>query len=341
MKRLAFLLLFSWLAPAAVASGFAERPEVHAFIMRMAQEHGFPAQTLSERFAAITPLPRVLELIAPPADPRQRSWRAYRARFLDSRRIAHGLAFWHRHAATLARAEALTSVPAEIIVAILGIETFYGQNTGRFPTFAALATLAFDYPPRAELFLRELEAFLLLARESGRDPASFRGSYAGALGLPQFLPSSIRAYALDFDGDGHIDLERSAPDAIGSVANFLAVHGWRQGEPVAVKVGAGETADVAPLLAEGIAPKRLPTEFASFGIEIPIDAPERPAALIDLVTPDAPTEYWLGYGNFYVLTRYNRSSFYAMAVCQLADALRARRQETQSRLPSPRPACSS
>jgi membrane-bound lytic murein transglycosylase B len=215
-------------------------------------------------------------------------------------------------------------VPAEVVVAIIGIETFYGKHLGRFESFAALATLAFDYPPRAELFRRELEALLLLARDEGRAPDAYRGSYAGAIGLPQFLPSSIRAYALDFDRNGRIDLAASASDAIGSVANFLKEHGWETGGPVAVKVGAGDTA--APLVAEGIAPVRRPQEMTEFGVAVPANAPDAPAALIDLVTPDAATEYWLGYRNFYVITRYNRSSFYAMAVSEFARALARERQ---------------
>jgi membrane-bound lytic murein transglycosylase B len=289
----------------------------------MQVRHGFDAEQLTVLFGKTRPIPFVLKAIAPPADPRVKSWKNYRARFIEPKRTAAGLAFWQRHEATLAKAEALTGVPAEIIVAIIGIETIYGKHLGRFDTFAALATLAFDYPPRAELFRRELEALLLLARDENRTPDSYRSSYAGAIGLPQFLPSSIRAYAVDFDGDGRIDLTDSPDDAIGSVANFLKLHGWETAGPVAVKVGAGGTAPDT-LIAEGILPKRLPQEMREYGIKLPADAPDAPAALIDLVTPDAPTEYWLGYQNFYVITRYNRSSFYAMAVWQFAQALKER-----------------
>ncbi|MDP3037824.1 MAG: lytic murein transglycosylase, partial [Rhodocyclaceae bacterium] len=187
----------------------------------------------------------------------------------------------------------------------------------------ALATLAFDYPPRADLFRRELEALLLLARDEGRAPDSYMGSFAGAIGLPQFLPSSIRAYAVDFDGNGRIDLTASPADAIGSAANFLKEHGWESGGPIALKVGAGGTA-AQSIIDEGIKPARRPAEMAAFDIAVPADAPDAPAALIDLVTPAAPTEYWLGYQNFYVITRYNRSSFYAMTVMQFAQTLRER-----------------
>lgn len=322
MKRLAFVLpvLLSFNLH---AGSYAEREDVQGFIADMQARHGFDAERLGVLFGKTRPVPAVLRAIAPPADPRVKSWNNYRARFIEPKRIAAGLAFWQRHAGTLAKAEALTGVPAEIIVAIIGIETFYGRHLGRFDSFAALATLAFDYPPRAELFRRELEALLLLARDEHRPPDSYRGSFAGAIGLPQFLPSSIRAYANDFDGDGRVDLTGSPEDAIGSVANFLSEHGWEAGGPLAVKVSPGGTAHEA-LIAEGILPRRRPQEMFEFGMEIPADAPDAPAALIDLVTPDAPTEYWLGYRNFYVITRYNRSSFYAMAVWQFAQALKAR-----------------
>jgi membrane-bound lytic murein transglycosylase B len=317
------LPLLLLLSPPAAAD-YAARDDVRAFVADMQARHGIDADGLAALFAQTEPLPAVLKAIAPPADPGVRSWQAYRDRFIEPRRVKAGLAFWKKHRATLARAQALTGVPAEIIVAIIGIETFYGRHLGRFETFAALATLAFDYPPRADLFRRELEALLLLARDEGRAADSYRGSYAGAIGLPQFLPSSIRAYAVDFDKYGGIDLVASPEDAIGSVANFLREHGWEEGAPVALKVGVGGTAHET-LIAEGILPVRRPAEMAAFGVEIPATAPNGPAALIDLATPNAETEYWLGYKNFYVITRYNRSSFYAMAVYRFAQTLRQRR----------------
>lgn len=326
MLKLSVLSLCCLLATAAQAATYADRADVRAFVAAMEERHGLDAARLETLFAKTQPIPAVLKAIAPPADPGVRSWAAYRQRFIEPRRVAAGLAFWKKHRATLAKAEALSGVPAEIIVAIVGIETFYGRHLGGFDSFAALATLAFDYPPRADLFRRELEALLLLARETGRAPDSFRGSYAGAIGLPQFLPSSIRAYAVDFDRDGRIDLVGSPTDAIGSVANFLKEHGWESDGPVAVpvKVGVGGTMDHETLIAEGILPARRPAELSQFGVAVPGDAPDAPAALIDLATPNVATEYWLGYRNFYVITRYNRSSFYAMAVYQFARELKAR-----------------
>jgi len=233
----------------------------------------------------------------------------------------------YAHATELAAAETRFGVPAEIIAAIIGVETLYGKQLGRFGTFAALTTLAFDYPPRAELFRKELEQLLLLAREENRSPLSYIGSYAGALGLPQFLPSSRRRFAIDFDQDGRIDLATSPGDAIGSVGNFLAEHGWERDAPIAVIVTAAGDG-VRALLDAGIAPRLTPAQMdvENAGI-LKLGAgdtaiPDRPAALIDLVTPNAATEYRLGYRNFYVITRYNRSSFYAAAVMDLAAALR-------------------
>ncbi|MCX8086514.1 MAG: lytic murein transglycosylase B [Rhodocyclaceae bacterium] len=320
MKRLAFALVLAAAGPAWAS--YADRPEVQAFIEEMQRRHQLDASALTELFSRTSALPSVLRAIAPPADPRQRSWAAYRTRFIEPKRLAAGVRFMREHRAALAKAEAMSGVPAEIIAAIIGIETFYGKHLGRYETFAALATLAFDYPPRAELFRRELEALLLLARDEGKPPTAYRGSYAGAIGLPQFLPSSIRAYATDFDRDGRVDLVASIEDAIGSVANFLKEHGWQAGGPLAFKVGAGGTAP-AELLAAGIMPHARPSEMRALGLAVPPEAPEAPAALIDLATPEADTEYWLGYQNFYVITRYNRSSFYAMAVCQFAEALQA------------------
>ncbi|MBU1237999.1 MAG: lytic murein transglycosylase B [Gammaproteobacteria bacterium] len=323
----AFLLFSSCAlaAPEAPDPPYDERDDVRAFVAEMVERHGFDAATLLTHFRKVTPSPPVIKAITPPDDPAARSWQEYRDRFVDAKRIARGEDFWRKHEIALVRAQALYDVPAEIIVAIIGVETLYGEITGGFDVFNALTNLAFDYPPRAALFRRELEQLLLLARDERRDPWDYRGSYAGAIGYPQFLPSSIRNFAVDFDGDGRIDLSASSADAIGSVGRFLYMHGWARGEPIwsPAKVSRGDT---PKLLAEGIQPRRLPAEMAQFGVEAD-SALQLPAALIDLTTPDAPTEYRLGYKNFYVLTRYNRSSFYASAVADLAVALLACRPQ--------------
>jgi membrane-bound lytic murein transglycosylase B len=312
-------------ARAAEPAPYGRRPEVRAFIRELVERHGFVEKELEFLFSRVRRLEAALQAIAPPKDALARSWRAYRERFVNERRIGEGIEFWRRHAAALERAARERGVPEEIIVAILGVETLYGQQPGAYRVIDALATLAFDYPPRAEFFRTELEQFLLFARESGLDVFSVRGSYAGAIGIPQFMPGSYRRYALDFDGDGVADLRASAADAIGSVAHFLREHGWRPGEPVLLPAHVAGEAHRA-MLEAGIEPKFALGELRRFGVETRTGlATGTPVALIDLATPGAPTEYRLGLRNFYVLTRYNRSSFYAAAVNDLAQELRARR----------------
>lgn len=310
--------------PQTVDRGYAGRPEARAFIREMVERHGFPEGDLYALFALATRQPEILKAIRPPSSPRVRSWRNYRPIFVNERHIADGVRFAGQHAEALSRAEAKYGVPPEIIVAIIGVETHYGRNMGKWRVIDALASLAFDYPPRADFFRSELEAFLLFSREAGLDPLEVRGSYAGAIGIPQFMPSSYRRWAVDFDGDGSALLRSSAIDAIGSVGNFLKSHGWVRGEPIAYPVDIGGT-DPAPLIAEGIKPARTLAQIAATGITIhayPAPNPELQAALIDLVTPDRQTEYRVGLNNFYMITRYNRSSFYAAAVQDLAQALR-------------------
>jgi membrane-bound lytic murein transglycosylase B len=306
---------------------FSASPEVREFIEAMHEQHGFDVAHLTRQFSSIHSNAAVLRAIRPAAVPeQQRSWPRYRERFVNERRTRSGLRFWQDNVAELARAEAIYGVPQEIIVAIIGVETEYGGNMGKFSVFEALATLAFDYPPRAVFFRGELEQLLLLARENGVSPLDIKGSYAGAIGIPQFMPSSQRRYAVDFDGDDRIDLRQSSTDAIGSVARFLQLHGWQAKAPVAVPVRID--GDPTRLIAAGIKPLSPLRELETQGVVAltgSVEFSELPAALIDLVSPDQPTEYWAGFDNFYVITRYNRSSFYAMSVFQLAEALREAR----------------
>ncbi|MDR2637560.1 MAG: lytic murein transglycosylase B [Zoogloeaceae bacterium] len=306
------------------AFNMAGLPEAQDFIHDMRDRNGMDAQDLFRRFSRLTPNARVLRLIAPPTSPLQRSWQRYRARFLDDIRIGKGARFWRQNAAALSRARERYGVPEEIIVAIIGIETLYGHDTGRFNTFSALATLAFYEPRRADYFRQELEQLLLLARENQRDPEHYTGSYAGALGIPQFMPGSQRRYAVDFDNDGVIDLAASVEDAIGSVANFLAMHGWQEGAPIAVPARLPEHLSAQKLavwLEAGIRPALPAKTLLDEGV-VAQAQPGQIVTLVDLVTPDAPTEYWLGHENFYVITRYNRSSFYAMSVFLLAGEIK-------------------
>ncbi len=314
-------LLWAALCASAHAS-YAERPEVQAFVDDMAKRHGFARSELRRVFAQARRAEPVLEAIARPAE-RVRSWEEYRALLVGERRIAEGVEFWKKYPRTLERAERKYGVPPEVIVAIIGVETFYGRNTGNWRVVDALTTLAFDYPPRARFFRSELEQYLLFAREAGIDVFSVRGAYAGAIGLPQFMPSSTRQYAVDFDGNGTIDLQRSRSDAIGSVGNFLKVHGWQRdrGVLLAARVGGEAWRAYAD---GGLGPPRHSMEtLRQAGIEF--EAPQSAdaaGALIELATPEKPSDYRVGLRNFYVLTRYNRSAFYATAVADLARELR-------------------
>ncbi len=317
-----FTLAASASQPAKPAPSFAREPAVVEFSKDMANRHGFDEQDLLNHFARTHPNATVLKLIKPPATPQQRSWERYRPRFLNERRIQGGVGFWQANRASLVRAQALYGVPEEIIVAIIGVETEYGRNTGSFKVLEALATLAFHYPPRAEFFRTELEQFLLLARENQMDALSIKGSFAGAIGIPQFMPGSQRRYAVDFDGDQQINLSASVDDAIGSVGRFLEQHGWQAGQPIAVPAMTNGAPD-REFLEAGIRPSLKVADLAARGITAESN-PQATVALVDLVSPNSETEYWLGFENFYVITRYNRSSFYAMSVFQLADAIKAR-----------------
>lgn len=324
----AFIVLMVFAGASQATLNFSKMAEVRQFIAEMHDQYGFSSTDLQQMFAEIEPLPAVIKAVQPPRNPAAHSWQSYRKNHVDEQRIRFGQRFWLEHAAALRAAHVQTGVPEEIIVAIIGIESIYGRHMGKFNTLAALSSLAFLYPERGQanwaqrkaLFRHELMELLLLARKTQRDPAEFRGSYAGALGWPQFLPSSIRQYARDGDQDAQIDLMRSPNDAIASVANFLWQHGWEEGGPIVVMATvSGE--QIEHLLAEGIRPNRLPTELFALGVSSP-NAPNLPAALIDLVTPQQATEYRLGFQNFFVITRYNRSSFYAMAVYELAESLK-------------------
>ena len=313
---------------------YALREDVQEFIRELAARHTFSAEELVLVFSRVRREDAVLAAMR--AQPRQTdSWDAYRALFVNERHVRAGLEFWQEHRQALARARRAYGVPEEIIVAIIGIETFYGRNTGRWRVIDALATLAFDYPPRALFFRGELENYLLFARELELDVFAVKGSYAGASGIPQFMPSSYLRYAVDFDGDGATELRTNAADAIGSVANFLKQHGWQRGAPVqrgARVTGAGYEALVAgdPL------PRHTLEELARAGVEVrgaPLPA-ETPAVLLRLETPERPANYRIGLQNFYVLTRYNRSVFYALSVADLAEQLRAARRKARAASPA-------
>jgi membrane-bound lytic murein transglycosylase B len=309
----------------ASAASASLTPEIAEFIEELAVNHHFDRRQLRRWFSQARFQSGVLNAIEHPGT--ARPWHEYRASHVNEARIRGGLDYWQRHAKTLARASVEYGVPEEIIVATLGVETYYGKLTGNHNAFDTLVTLAFAYPPRAGLFRSELEQFLLLTRELRIDPLRCQGSYAGALGVPQFLPSSFRRYAVDFDNDGKRDLWNHS-DAIGSIANYYKTFGWQPGEPVAVAVEqqAEPPGDEFRLLLErGISPHTTVAAIKNAGV-IPAQlvSDDAPASVFAAET-ETGTRYWIGFNNFYVITRYNRSVNYALAVHELAQELRRAR----------------
>ncbi len=314
----AALAVAAFIAPMFVVAQDIEETQAE-FIARMAATHGFNRGELEAMFADIEVNERILESISRPAE-RVLEWHEYRDIFVTDSRITAGAAFWDEHRAQLAAASEAYGVPAEILVAILGVETRFGTRMGVYSVLEALSTLAFSYPRRANFFRNELEAFLLLTREEVIDPREALGSYAGAMGAGQFIPTSYRAYAVDGNTDGRRDLWGNWEDIFGSVANYFKSHGWRTDEPV-----------IVPAMRRGDASAGTPANsmdlndsvgaLAQAGYDFATALPESaPATVLGLEGYDG-TEYWVGFHNFFVITRYNRSVMYALAVKQLADAI--------------------
>jgi len=312
-------------------SGYDKRDDVRAFIDELAREHGFSRATLRRWFRDARYQPRIVAAMQRPfVEPPK--WYEYKPQFLSAERIDGGVAFWREHAAALARAERDFGVPPEVVVAIIGVETFYGRNVGNYRVIDALTTLAFDYPRRTAFFRGELRDFLLLARDERISPLAPKGSFAGAIGVPQFMPGSIRRYAVDYDGDGRVDLWRSGDDAIGSVANYLARHDWLRGQPVwsRASVAASQRDAALARLDGGISERRPLAAWNDDGVaaqRLPDPMSGEPVGLLALEEAPAgdgdATSLWIAFPNFYVITRYNKSRLYAAAVTSLAEALRA------------------
>jgi membrane-bound lytic murein transglycosylase B len=314
---------------ASAGTAYGRRDDVLRFAAEVAARHGLEPATLERQLGEARRLPTVQRLIMPPPAGTAKNWAAYRDRFVEPQRIQAGLAFWRAHERWLEAAEARWGVPASLIVGIIGVETFYGRHMGSFRALDALSTLAFDFPPgrrdRSEFFRSELEQLLLLAHREKVEPANYMGSFAGALGLPQFMPGSLNRWAVDFDQDGHIDLHRNPADAIGSVAHYLAAFGWVRDMPTHYAVAAPvDVSDRAHLLAPDILPSFTPAQFSKRGAELPEPARQHDGllALVELQNGDAAPSYVAGTSNFYAVTRYNWSSYYAMAVIELGQAVR-------------------
>ena len=314
---------------------YASRPEALQFADDLAARRDLDREWVRQAVGQARFLPQVPRLMLPPPAGTPKNWRAYRSRFVEPVRIRGGVRFWQQHRAALERAEREYGVPAEIIVGIIGVETLYGQQMGNFRVMDALATLAFDFPaahPRAkertEFFRRELEQFLSFTNRSNTDPFEPRGSYAGAMGLGQFMPSSWVRYAIDFDGDGRVDLFNSAADAIGSVAHYFRGHGWTPGMPThfAVQLDPGRL-QLDELLAPDILPTFSAASLQAKGAVLDAAGAQHtgPLALVELQNGSEAPSYVAGTENFYAITRYNWSSYYAMAVIELGREVAAAR----------------
>jgi membrane-bound lytic murein transglycosylase B len=311
------------------------RAEVKDFIAHMAKTYSFKKRALRKLLKGAQSQPAILDAMSKPAE-KAKPWFEYRSIFLTERRIHEGAEFWAAHRQALDQASLQSGVAPEYLAAILGVETYYGRTTGNYRVLDALVTLAFDYPAREKFFREELEQFLVLARDAHLDPSTVKGSYAGAMGAPQFMPSNYRRYAVDADADGRIDLWSDWPDVCASVGNYLKEHGWNSGEPVL-----GE-ATVAPEKAEALDGKKLSLSETvgsltekGVSFETPLSA-DAPALLI--AADEADGVHWrVGYNNFYVITRYNHSALYAMAVYELASALKQRMNDVAA-APAPLPA---
>ena len=313
------------------ADNYDDRAEVREFIDDLVNNHAFDKTELSRLFAEVKRQQKALDAIARPAE--AKPWHEYRAIFITPERIDRGVQFWRENEALLERAEQNYGVPASIIVAIIGVETFYGRRMGTYPVFPTLTTLGFDYPPRAAFFRKELHHFLLLAREESLDLHAMKGSYAGAMGQPQFISSSFRRYAIDFDNDGKRDLWNSNADAIGSVANYFQHHGWQSNSQVTVPAKIDGAAH-KKLLDRGMKPSITPATLKSHGVR-PKYGPvvEENVAFFEFDLTDGK-QHWIGFDNFYVITRYNRSPLYAMAVYQLSLEITEAREQDVAKIRS-------
>ena len=310
------------LAASLEAGDYKGRDDVEAFITRMAQESDYGEAELIALFSQVEKQSHLFDRLNRPAE-KALEWYQYRRIFIKEKRIVEGVKFWKKHEALLSEVSLKTGVPTEIIVAIIGVETFYGIYRGKDPVFDSLVTIAFDYPKRARFFLGELEQFLLLVKEQNLDTRRLKGSYAGAMGMPQFISSSYRHYAVDGDGDGRINLFDNIADVTSSVANHFVRHGWRTGETVARPLIAVADNTVS-VLEVGIKPRYKWAEVKKHGLtsRFTIDD-DRALALVRLQQKNHP-EYWAGFENFYVITRYNHSDLYAMAAYQLSVMIKGR-----------------
>lgn len=335
-QTLVFFLLNTILclqtAQAQSSSGvnFSENPKAFALAERLQTKEGIPISETLNLLRQAELLPQVIKAVKPPTSSTVRNWDTYRKRFIEPFRIRKGVEFWHANENTLDIAAAKYGIPQEVIVAIIGVETLYGQHIGNYRVLDSLSTLAFAYPEgqkdRSDFFLSELEAFIALCNKTHLDALDVKGSYAGAIGLGQFMPSSWTRFAVDGDSDGVVDLFHSNRDAIFSVANFLKVHGWEAGKATRVQVDIEHADNLTELLAPDIVPTFTPAVMQEKGVKLKNKTlPDEKFALIELVRGEDEPAFVAGGQNFFVVTRYNRSSFYANAVLELSETVKRRK----------------
>ncbi len=305
-------------ALANASENYNEREDVKQFIDEMYTEYGYDKDIINGWMKSVKQQKTALEAIARPAEG-VLTWKKYRKIFLTDKRISKGVKFWEKNAETLTRAEKKYGVSAEFIVAIIGVETYYGKRAGNYPVLDALTTLGFDYPPRAKFFRKQLKHYMLMVREEKLDAQKLTGSYAGAMGMPQFIPSSFRSYAVDFDKDGVRDFWNGSADSIGSVANYFSKHGWKVGEPVISRASVDKSA--IKMASKKMKPHTSVGEYRHSGVKPERHFKDAEQATLLILEGEKGEEYWLGLNNFYVITRYNHSPLYAMAVYQLSQEI--------------------
>jgi len=316
-------LLICFYAPSSAFADISKRADVKKFIKHMVKKHKFNSAELDDLFEHVVIKKKIIKAITRPAE--AKPWYQYRKIFLTDKRVNGGVKFWEQNASVLQRAYNKFGVPPEIIIAIIGVESLYGKHKGTYRLMDSLSTLAFDYPKRSKFFRGELEQYLLMAREEKVDALTLKGSYAGAMGKPQFIASSFRSYAIDFDADGKRDLWDNSTDVIGSVANYFNKHKWIKGQPITSPAKLKTSKQTKAWVKKGIKPKIKVATLIKNGVTIEDELPhDEKAALLELELKDGH-EYWVGMPNFYVITRYNHSQLYAMAVYQLSQEILKKR----------------
>lgn len=320
---LSTLILCFMISHNSYAANLAKETEVQEFINEMVNKHGFNKKELQTLFAKVKVKQKILDAISRPAE-KSKDWHEYRKIFITEKRIKKGVEFWQENSDIISYAEKVYGVAPEIMVAILGVETYYGRLQGKYRVMDALSTLAFKYPKRSKFFRGELKHFLIMSQEQNFDPLSKTGSYAGAMGMGQFIPSSFQSYAIDFDGDGEKNIWTNNSDAIGSVANYFKRHGWKRGQPVTDKLSLNKNNSITmdDRCKRSCKPKHTVTYYKQKGLQGKTSVSDKSKAILLILKQQKTKEYWLGYNNFYVISRYNHSTLYSMAVYQLSQKIK-------------------